>query len=326
MASRAPRFLLLVAVVLLALQVSLAVPAVANGRVVCSLHMEGYGTKPGVKSVLLSCSGGTITTAAHSALLSAPQHQFAGVTWSDKATCRPGGSTCLISICGDSSATFMSARVLAVNTTALGGHAVCLGGGSNITFEHALFQGNLGRSLAVLSEGAYLHVKGSSFINNSAQGAKATGAALYISNGTALLVSSSFSGNSAGFRGGAIEVDGAGRATIIASKLDYNRGQCVCPMPHGRLSTRMHIANLLLHDKNTTMLSHISSHNHMPACVELPTWKLNLPAATPCACFCPLCSRKKWWSCARMSRCAHIHHRQPAHPQQSIVWSRRSVA
>jgi hypothetical protein len=49
----------------------------------------------------------------------------------------------------------MSAKVLAVNMTALGGHAVCLGDRSNITFEHALFQGNVGQSVAVGHEGVY---------------------------------------------------------------------------------------------------------------------------------------------------------------------------
>jgi predicted outer membrane repeat protein len=128
----------------------------------------------------------------------------------------------------------MSAKVLAVNMTALGGHVVCLGDRSNITFEHALFQGNVGRSLAVIGEGPYLHVKGSSFVNNSDQGPKATGAALFISNGTALLVSSSFDGNSVGFRGGAIAVEGAAHVRLISSMLNRHQGRYIVT-EHGHM-------------------------------------------------------------------------------------------
>lgn len=222
--AKTPRFLLSVAVVLLALQVTTA----ANSRVVCSLYIKGYGTKPGVKSVLLSCSGGTITAAAHTALLSAPKHQFAGVTWSDKGACGSGRSTCLINICGDSSAIFMSAKVLAVNMTALGGHAFCLGDRSNITFEHALFQGNVGQSVAVGHEGVYLRLIKSSSMNNSVAGANVTGGAMYIWNGTVFVEKSTFSGNLAvdtGGAGGAIGVEGTARVTIISSTLDGNQGQ-----------------------------------------------------------------------------------------------------
>jgi hypothetical protein len=190
--------------------------------------MEGFGIKTGVKTVLMSCSGGTITAAAHSVLLSAPTHQFSGVTWSDKGACGSGRSTCLISICGDSSATFMSAKVLAVNMTAPAGNAVCLGDRSNITFEHALFQGNVGRSLAVGHEGVYLRVTRSSFVNNSALGANVIGGVLYVWNGTVFVEKSTFSGNSAVFTGGAggaIGTEGTTRMTITSSTLDGNQGQ-----------------------------------------------------------------------------------------------------
>jgi hypothetical protein len=219
MASLSPLVLFTVGVALL------VTTPLASGKLVCALDLQGYGTTPGVKSVVMSCSGGTITAAAHGTLLAAPAHQFSGVKWLTKGAC--GAETpaaCLINICEGSSATFVSANVLHVNASGLAGDLVCIHD-SNVTFQKALFQDNTGRCLVVTGQRAQLHLMQSRFGNNSASGPKDVGGALHMLNGTAIVEDTTFAGNSVGSGGGVIGLEGAAKLTLVSSVLDGNKGE-----------------------------------------------------------------------------------------------------
>jgi len=72
------------------------------GHSVCSFNLMGFGNRPGIKFASLSCTGGTVTVAAHKVLKEfwgqqAPS-RAQGVEWSKHAACVPDPG-CLLSVC-----------------------------------------------------------------------------------------------------------------------------------------------------------------------------------------------------------------------------------
>lgn len=97
------------------------------GAAVCSLSLVGFGDRLGIKSAKLSCTGGTITVAAHKVLEDfwGQKKAMPGVVWGDSKCI--GNTACLITVCGSSSAVFESATVTSLRGGVLTwGLAVCV--------------------------------------------------------------------------------------------------------------------------------------------------------------------------------------------------------
>lgn len=206
--------------VVLLLQLGLSSAAVS-----CSLKFEGYSHKQGVKSAHLSCTGGSITAAAHPVLLAPFSRSFSGVTWSNSGGCGESKEFCLLTICGSSKATFVSADVANVNISSTTGLLLCVRDSSSLVFDNARFHGNSGRPLAGDTTAVQLHIKNSRFTNNTMYGAAMEGAALHLNGGTGLVQSSTFAGNRGFFRGGAIGLRNNARLTVTSSVLHNNQGE-----------------------------------------------------------------------------------------------------
>lgn len=88
-----------------------AAGATAASKTVCSLSMQGNGNQTGLKSVQLSCTGGTVTATAHAVLLSfwGADLPKQGVNWTQDSECMPNEG-CLLAICGGSDAIFANTR------------------------------------------------------------------------------------------------------------------------------------------------------------------------------------------------------------------------
>lgn len=141
----------------------------------------------------------------------------------------------MLTICGDSAAVFEAATAVHVNVSTAAQSLVCVGGRSNIAFQRARFHGNIARCISVPQQpsnsSAWLHLTKCVFANNSAP--VDVGGALAMASGTALVESSTFSGNSVQDRGGAIGVMSTARATIISSLFQQNTGRLYQPMCSG---------------------------------------------------------------------------------------------
>ena len=205
----------------------------ASAKVVCSLHVEGFGIKPGLKSAQLSCSGGTVKALIHPLLLAqlGSQSSIRGIQLSRDSECERFRSACLLTICEDTAVTFLRATVervtIAVNTTQGLTGLICAVGHSSLVFDGARFTGNTARPLAVAGEHTNVVIKGSNFINNTAASSSILperhGGAVYLDGGTAHIGASKFVGNSAAFGGGAIAILDA-RLEIDSSVLEGNSG------------------------------------------------------------------------------------------------------
>jgi hypothetical protein len=206
--------------VVLLLQLGLASAAIS-----CSLKIEGYGSKQGIKSAHLACTGGSIIAAAHPVLLAPFSPSFSGVTWSNSGSCGESKETCLLTICGASAASFVSAAIVNVNVTSSVRLLLCARDSSSLVFDSARFHGNSGRPLASDATAVHLHIKNSHFTNNTVYGAAMEGAALHLNGGTGLVQSSVFAGNRGFSRGGAIGLRNNARMTIVSSTLQDNTGE-----------------------------------------------------------------------------------------------------
>lgn len=215
--------LLLLGVVVLLQQAHVA------ARATCKLHLEGFGSSRGIKSAQLSCSGGTVTASAHPVLLANFTRSFSGVQWSGYGNCGNFTSDCLLTICGDTSASFTAALVRNVNVSQTADMLVCLAGSSNLVFEAAQFQGNAGRPITVLSPDVKLHLKGSNFTDNKLLWKSLAGGAVWLGGGTAVVESSIFIGNAVLTDGGAIGV-GANVSSFNMSSTVFtgNNGESAC--------------------------------------------------------------------------------------------------
>jgi hypothetical protein len=200
----------------------------------CKLHLEGFGTKFGLKSAQLSCSGGTIQASAHPSMLGPFTRSFSGVEWSDAGDCGKFKNECVLTVCGVTSVHFPSAVVRLVNASTNGtsgaAHtALCLGGNISVVFEGAQFQRNQVRPLhTAFSQGARLHIKNTTFTKNSLAVLgpyyRLWGGALLVAGGSAAVESSSFVGNTAEY-GGAIGVSNSASLKLVASVAKGNNGE-----------------------------------------------------------------------------------------------------
>jgi hypothetical protein len=228
--------------VVLGLLVLLAIGQTATAEVVCKLHMEGFGSKYGIRMAHLSCTGGSIKAVAHpllAPLLGAKAgEQSSGVQW--VAKCEPEWTIkCMLMVCNGSEATFTSTTVMHLNMSEVAAgprnwtnFILCMGYNSSLTFKGALFDGNSGRAI---SGGGSLHIQTSQFTNNVVPGAKHHGGVLYAEAGTTVVESSNFVSNGVEYRGGAIAVKGGSRLKVLSSVFKGNKGMCWCgqvPMPY----------------------------------------------------------------------------------------------
>ena len=199
--------------------------AAVTATVTCRLHMEGYGHITGLKAAHIACSGGMIKAAAHP-MLAPFKRRFSGVQWTNSDGCSVGRRDCLLTICGDTSV-FDAVTATHVNVSSMAQSLLCLGGHSNITFHMARFHGNTARCISVPQQSSnrtvQLHLYKCVFTNNSAP--VDVGGALAMASGTALVEGSTFSGNSARERGGAIAVTNTAQLTLVSSLLQYNTGK-----------------------------------------------------------------------------------------------------
>jgi predicted outer membrane repeat protein len=207
---------------LLLVQQGVAVTA----TVTCRLHFEGYGHTTGLKAAHLACSGGVIKAAAHP-ILAPFKRSFSGVQWVHTDACGVGHRGCLLTFCGDTSAAIESATAAHINVSNVAQSLVCLGARSNVTFRGARFHSNTARCISVLQQPSNatvrLHLDKCNFTDNHAP--VDVGGVLELAGGTALVEASTFSGNSARAKGGAIGVTNDAELTLISSLLQNNTGK-----------------------------------------------------------------------------------------------------
>jgi hypothetical protein len=104
---------------------------------------------------------------------------------------------------------------------------------SNVAFEAAHFQKNRGRLITTLSPDVQLHIKGSNFTDNKLHSFLSDkdleGCVLLISNGTAVVESRHFSGNSVMSNRGAIAMENAASLQLLGSVLMHKTGKACMP-------------------------------------------------------------------------------------------------
>jgi hypothetical protein len=93
-----------------------------------------------------------------------------------------------------------------------------------LVFDNARFHDNVGLPLLIEGTAVHIHIKKSQFTNNKNLVENVPGAALLINGGTGLVQSSTFAGNRALLRGGAIGIKNA-RLTVESSVLQNNAGE-----------------------------------------------------------------------------------------------------
>lgn len=200
----------------------------AAGQALCKLVIQGFGKKIGIASASLSCTGGTITAAAHDELLQfwGTKRPTQGVVWKshEAGACAPG-SGCLLSICGGS-ATFLGSTASGVQTNEAS-VLVCVGNSARLTFRNGNFTVNNLTPLAILHPKAHVLVVHGNFQGNIMTEAEANLAgAIVVNNGTLVVQSSTFLGNKAsGRQTGALTVEGQGIVTINESRFGANRAK-----------------------------------------------------------------------------------------------------
>jgi hypothetical protein len=123
------------------LQQQAAGPAI--GQAHCKLAIHGFGKKIGIASASLSCTGGTITAAAHDELLQfwGTKRPTEGVVWTSHNTGACAlGKRCLLNICGGS-ATFLGSTASGVRPDTVS-VLVGVGGTARLTFTKGTFTNN----------------------------------------------------------------------------------------------------------------------------------------------------------------------------------------
>lgn len=198
----------------------------AAAKVVCRLHMEGFGDKTGLAAAELVCSGGLIRAAAHP-MLAPFTRSFTGVQWAGSTGgCGVVKKSCLLTICGNSVATFDRATVSHVNVSNAAQSILCLAGHSSLVLRQARFHGNTGNCIKVFQPWANatvtLGLSSCVFTNNSAT--VDAGGALALAGGTAWVESSTFLGNSALQQGGAIMLTRTAKLSLVSCLLQANTG------------------------------------------------------------------------------------------------------
>lgn len=204
------------------------------GAAACILNITGLGNRPGIQSAQLSCTGGTITAAAHKALRDfwGAEKILPGVVWGGEGCI--GYQGCLLTLCDASNAVFKSATV-----TALQGAgkpepewqlAVCIRGQSTVTFQDSSFTLNKDATpLAVFDNGTTLlletcTIQGNAFTTDLGGDGWSGGVAVQHARLTVL--SSNITGNTgSGWAAGAVFVRGIAQAKIYDTRLTNNNAR-----------------------------------------------------------------------------------------------------
>ena len=144
--------------------------ALGSAKAVCSLNVEGFGTKTGLKSAQLSCSGGTVKAVVHPLLLAKLPGlgSRGGIQLSSDSKCKELGASCLITICEGTAVTFPRATVKSVNVTPNLTGLIYAVGPSSVVLDGATFTGNAARALFTVGQHVSVVVKASTFVNNTA--------------------------------------------------------------------------------------------------------------------------------------------------------------
>lgn len=198
----------------------------AAGAAVCSLNIQGNGKSPGLRAASLSCTGGTIKVAAHRAL-----QKFWGtkrphgveVSNDQDCTSRP---RCLLSICGQSSALFISPKAIGVMQEKDLTTVLCVFGQSQVTLRSGTFSSNMVTSLGVFKEGTLVLVDQCQFRNNSIppDGFFFDSSSMYVGSATVHIQSSTFAGNSAhGDEVGGVSASDAAKLSVRNCTFEYNK-------------------------------------------------------------------------------------------------------
>jgi predicted outer membrane repeat protein len=197
------------------------------GAAECSLRLAGFGDRPGIKSASLSCTGGTITVAAHKELQNywGQNKALPGVAWNDGDDCVTNKG-CLLTICGKSNAVFEAATVTSLKADS--GEAawrlpVCVTKGSTVTFRRSSFTMN--KDVAPL----LIHSNGTSVLvdqctiqgNTNTNGSFSS--AVSIKDAHLTILSSTVAANTAaGTSSGAITATGTAQINIQGSSFMKN--------------------------------------------------------------------------------------------------------
>jgi hypothetical protein len=201
----------------------------ALARTVCKLNIEGYGAKQGIRHASLSCTGGSITASVHPKLFGAFSRTFTGAAWSGRYSCGALQSKCALTVCGDTTATFLNAAIIGVNVSSTVSDLLCAADSSDLLFQGARFVSNTGRVIHAVNQTVRLHFVSSLFQNNTAPWDESLGGALSAEAGWVLVQSSRFQGNRAltrtGGAAGAICMQGTSHLTLLSSKLQDNVGE-----------------------------------------------------------------------------------------------------
>jgi len=192
----------------------------ATAATVCTLRLEGYGTRPGLRTAQLKCTGGSITAAAHPQLLKALgpgkiQGVTQGVVWSSSRECTSDveDRKCLLSICDKSRAVFVRPVVTHVKPSGEDLYrSLCVSDGSNVAISNGVFTDSGIRPIHVDGKTTSVVIKNSSFVRNIVAD-DAYGGALLVWEGHVTIRSSSFLHNKAGY-GGAICASGQSKVDI----------------------------------------------------------------------------------------------------------------
>eukprot|EP00877_Chromochloris_zofingiensis_P008205 jgi/Chrzof1/3638/Cz13g03110.t1 len=134
--------------VLLAVLVLAACAWTTAARPVCRMNIQGTGSRA-VSNASLVCTGGTITAVADKSLLGPFTSGFRGVEW-DQGRC--GGSNCLLTICGNTTAKFVQSSMKNLNATDTLTGIACVIDNSVVSFEQSIFASNM-------AENGTLHVR-----------------------------------------------------------------------------------------------------------------------------------------------------------------------
>lgn len=185
----------------------------------CKLYLEGYATRPGIKVAKLSCQGEGIRAGAQPELRKALGTTSVGVVWSDSSDCGQDVAErkCLMSICSQSSATFVKPvvkNILAPDATGDQLRSlVCFSGGSNLVFQDGVFAANGAQPIRLTGNTTWGLINNCTFEDNKQLDPNMAGGAVGVRGAKATIISSRFVGNQAA-AGGAILADGNAVVTI----------------------------------------------------------------------------------------------------------------
>lgn len=143
----------------------------ASNSTVCSLRLEGFGSRPGIKTARLSCTGGPIKAAVHQDVQQIWKRQQQTPNNVQLSTDKACNSTpgCLVTICGRSNAVFVNASVTDLTATQGWWVGVCVQGQSSVTFQNGNFSFNsMITAMKIRGPGTSVLLSSSTLRNNTA--------------------------------------------------------------------------------------------------------------------------------------------------------------